>query len=318
MEFSRLHHRYILFMLVGALATVIFLFALPKDRLIAFANMRQDYIKGHWYYDRLFRDPRPIDVAFIGTSHTNGDIKDGLVERLLRERYGRKLHVANLGLPEHGRNLHHMVARDLFETKSPRLLVLEVKAYESRKSHHLYGRLARVDDIIRPAAAINPSVFRDVLSGLRWQLEQFVLPESLPKYSSLPDYGFHNNDKGVRLTAAEMEKQVEKRKKVAVESYLGDRWDAIEFMFPRHYVSKIVEMARSRDTRIAFIYLPYFGAPPTPRDYERYLQVGDVWLPPPRIMDDPGYWKDFGHLNTWGAVELAPWVASQVDRAQEP
>jgi hypothetical protein len=318
MQSTSPHKRYILFVLVGMLATIIFLFALPKDRLTAFTNMRQDYIKGRWYFDRLFRDARPIDVAFIGTSHTNGGIEDGLVERVLQEKHGHKLHVANLGLPEHGRNLHYMVTRDLFENKSPQLLVLEVKAYESRKSHHLFGRLARVDDIVRPAATINAKVFRDVLSGLRWQLEQYILPEPLPVYDSLPNHGFHNNDKGVRLTASEMEQQVEKRKKVAVASYLGDRWDAIEFIFPRYYVSEIVELARSKGTQIAFIYLPYYGAPPKPRDYERYQQVGEVWLPPNHIMDNPAYWKDFGHLNTWGAAELAPWLASQVDRAHDP
>lgn len=308
-------NRYILFVLIGMLTTVIFLFALPKDRQTAFSNMRQDYIKGRWYYDRLFLDPRPVDVAFIGTSHTNGNIEDGLVEKILREKYGRKLNVANLGLPEHGRNLHYMVARDLFETKAPQLLILEVKAYESRKSHHLFGRLARVDDIVRPAATINAKVFRDVLSGLRWQLKQFILPEPLAAHEALPEHGFHNNDRGVRLTAAQMEQQLKKRKKVAVESYLGDRWDAIEFVFPRHYVSEIIKLARSKGTRIAFIYMPYYGAPPEPRDYERYLQAGEVWMPPARIMESPGYWKDFGHLNTWGARELAPWVASQVDHA---
>lgn len=307
--------RYTLFVLLGLLLLAALAFLLPKDRELAFANMREDYIKGRWYYDRLFEDERPVDVAFIGTSHTNGNIRDDLVEALLREDYGLDVHVANLGLPEHGRNLHYVVARDLFANKSPRLLVLEVKSYESRRSHHLFGRLARVDDIVLPALFVNPSIFRDVLSGLRWQIEQYVLPEERLGDVELEPHGFHNNDRGVRLTAEEMAPLARKRHRIAVESHLGERFDGIEFAYPRHYVHRIIEMAQQSGTEIAFLYLPFFGAAETPRDYQRYLETGEVWLPPRRIFDDPGFWKDPGHLNTWGATELAPWLAQQVGRA---
>lgn len=304
---------YMAFLVLGMVLTAGLILGVPKNKKLSFDSLQQDYIKGGWIYERLTTDRRPIDIAFIGTSHTEGNVHDELIQEELTEKLKKTVYIANLAIPQHGRNMHYVIAKELFKYKNPEYLVLEVKAYESRKSHHLFNRLADIEDIIIPSFAINVFAFRDIFSAMRWQLDQYLMPISMTKVE-YERFGFRNNDPGIELKEADLRKLVEKRNKIVDESYLGGRFNEIEFSLPRSYHRKIAALARKHGTKLIYLYLPYYNAPSMPREVEYYRQFGDVWIPPSSILTNAGYWKDAGHLNTEGALALAPWLASRILR----
>jgi hypothetical protein len=239
-------------------------------------------------------------------------VHDGLIEKALRSRYQHPVHVANLAIPQHGRNMHYVIIKDMYKLKKPRYLILEVKAYESRKSHHLFSRLADIKDVVSPALTLNIFAPRDLLSAMRWQLSQYISPRR-HEAITYESYGFRNNDPGIQLDREKMDALVEKRHEIVDVSYFGGRLDAIEYSLPRSYIRKISDLAAYNNSKLIFLYLPYYGAPKQPRDLNYYQQYGKVWIPPEDVLGDINYWKDAGHLNTNGAFALAPWLSEKLD-----
>ncbi len=94
-----------------------------------------------WLYQRLHYDPTPVDVALIGTSRMGAAVD---VPRLARELAGagRPATVLDLSLPESGRDLHWVLAQQLFATKRPKLLILGVIEQPARTGHPGFKYLA--------------------------------------------------------------------------------------------------------------------------------------------------------------------------------
>ncbi len=302
---------YVKFLLVGTLLAFVAILCLPKNKSLAYRALQQDYVKGGWIYNRVAVDSRPIDIAFVGTSHTEGNVNDALIERGLRDKFQHRLHVANMAIPQHGRNMHYVITKEIFKYKTPSYLILEVKAYESRKSHYLFSQVADIEDVVAPALTINIFAFRDLLSSMRWQVTQYMIPQNTGD-EVYAEHGFRNNDPGVPLDVHLLEELVKKRKGIVEESYFGGKLDAVEFSLPRNYIRKILQIAKVNESEVIFLYLPYYGAPPKPGDIAFYKQYGDVWIPPAEILENIDYWKDAGHLNTQGAYVLAPWLIDKL------
>lgn len=88
---------------------------LPYPRSQAYGSLPEDcYGHGPWLYHRLFEDPRPIDVAFLGSSRTLRAVHEEQVFPAVDSPV-----VANLGYCRLGRNLHWVIASDLMDTKPP-------------------------------------------------------------------------------------------------------------------------------------------------------------------------------------------------------
>ncbi|MFK5947518.1 MAG: hypothetical protein QM500_01960 [Methylococcales bacterium] len=308
---------YIKYLIVGILLAFLIILLLPKDKTLAYKGLRNDYVKGGWIYERLVDDNRPIDIAFVGTSHTEGNVDDELIERGLKKNFQHLYHVANMAIPQHGRNMHYVITKEIFKYKTPSYLIIEVKAYESRKSHKLFSQVADIEDVITPAFTINIFAFRDLFSSMRWQIAQYLIPQKMGS-EYYADYGFRNNDPGISLDVKLLQKLVEKRKSIVDESYFGGNLDAIEFSLPRNYIRKIVQLAKVNGAKVIFLYLPYYGAPPEPGDINFYKNFGDVWIPPAEVLGNVDYWKDAGHLNTKGAYALVPWLEDKfIDEINE-
>lgn len=303
---------YMKLLVVGVLLTFVVILCLPKNKSLAYKALQQDYVKGGWIYNRVAEDKRPVDIAFVGTSHTEGNVNDALIEQGLNDEFQHLFHVANMAIPQHGRNMHYVITKDIFKYKTPSYLILEVKAYESRKSHHLFAQVADIEDVITPDLTINIFALRDLFSSMRWQVAQYLIPQDtgIEEYAQ---YGFRNNDPGVSLDVQLLEELVEKRKRIVDESYFGGKLDAVEFSLPRKYIRKIIQIAEAKGSKVIFLYLPYYGASREPGDIEFYKQYGDVWVPPVEVLGNIEYWKDAGHLNTQGAYTLAPWLINKLE-----
>jgi hypothetical protein len=118
--------RYLALVTGLALALIISVCLLPHSRHLRFASIRDlAVVKAGWIYERIHDDPTPIDVAFIGTSHTVFGVDSAEIEGTVQYLSNRQLHVVNFALEHLGRNVHWLLAREMIEARHVQLLVLE-------------------------------------------------------------------------------------------------------------------------------------------------------------------------------------------------
>jgi len=78
-----------------------------------------------WIYERIHFDPRPVDVAIIGSSRAQLGFSAAAVEDRLAQ-HGKHANVVNFALPFQGDDLMAMIVDELYKTKSPKVIVLQV------------------------------------------------------------------------------------------------------------------------------------------------------------------------------------------------
>ncbi|MEM6726359.1 MAG: hypothetical protein AAF598_20115, partial [Bacteroidota bacterium] len=126
------------------------LFQVPRDPKQAYHFVRQDcYEHGDWIHQRLFEQSLPVDVAFLGTSVTIHAVHDSLVQVALSSMLPQDstLEVVNLGYCRPGMDLHYTILKDVFATKRPRLVVLEIPRASNTDSHPIFANLAEAEEI---------------------------------------------------------------------------------------------------------------------------------------------------------------------------
>jgi len=296
------------------LASVLIL-AGPYDKKFAYRYLQGDYQMATWIYDRIFEREDPIDVAFIGTSHTLYGVNDSLIELNISRQLGKKVRVTNLGLPHFGTNVQYAIIKDLFKAKKPKLLVLEVREVEARFSHFGFPIIADGEDILLPELIPNVYLFRDYGYALQSRityLKEELLPveRQYPKLNLTYNHGFKVMPYNRSLAALLQEEQQQRAKPMF---YLGESFKEIEFNLAKEYIAKIYQLTKEHEVKLIFLYLPYYNVPVArPAEYAFYNQMGEVWLTPPGILKDPSKWADLAHLNAAGATELSNWLSKEL------
>src|ERR1035437_9615834 len=120
------------------------LFIAPYFEEFAWHYIQNDcYNHGAWIYDRINHNQTPIDIAFIGSSHTIHAFQDKTIEQKLGTGY----HVSSMGYCRYGRNLQYTLLRMLLEHKNPKYVVIEVHEDEEKNSHDIFPYLAKTNDL---------------------------------------------------------------------------------------------------------------------------------------------------------------------------
>jgi hypothetical protein len=325
MAFRPLARRFALAAVV-ALAALTGSLAIPHDRYIRWQDMRSEaWARLGWIYERVHFDETPIDIAFIGTSHSMNGINGAAVQAELAMAGGGCRHVANFAYPSYGRNLHWLIARELLEHRELRTLVIEVFENESRKAHPFFINVAEVSDVLEAPLLVNFNFFADiaqlparqVMLGLKTLLpERFGLrrrPD--PAHYDGPDVDNTRRVQvgGVALTplrdrvlpSGQLDAAAARTRSAKNTNMLGARFEALEYRYPRHYLDRILDLAKRRGVTVKFLYLPgYAYALGQPRDPSLYAGHGEL-LTTGKLLADPGYWYDPEHLNLQGAAVLS-------------
>ena len=84
------------------------------------------HANARWIYERCHFDPTPIDIAFLGSSRTLFGVDAPRIAKALAAR-GFSAEVVNFSLPQDGRNINFVVAKELFSTKRPRLVIVGIQ-----------------------------------------------------------------------------------------------------------------------------------------------------------------------------------------------
>ncbi|MBN9509523.1 MAG: hypothetical protein J0I21_10490 [Alphaproteobacteria bacterium] len=317
--------RFFITALAVALASLGLMLLIPHDRYIQAQDVRVGaFARLGWIYERIHFDPTPIDVAFIGTSHTMNGVNGAVVSAGLSRMSGHPVYVANLAIPQYGRNFHWLLVRELLEHRKVKTLVLEVTENESRQPHPLFAYWADVSDVLEAPVLINLNWFTDIA---RLPLRQLTLgvktlfPEEFGLRRHFDPAAYDGSDvdntdavqvHGKTLThlrrvridptvLAEEAAAFERNKRLHM---LGEELDSLEYHLPRYYLDKILALAREKGVQVKFLYLPVFGQPHQPYDMSPYVGQGQM-LYVDDILADPANWFDLNHLNSFGAAKLS-------------
>lgn len=329
---------FLLWFMGATLGAMLLLALLPHDAYVRYQLVSQEsvhYLRLKWIHERTRFDSTPIDVAFIGTSHTQSGVDDARVEARLRE-LGVAQHVVNFAVPHLGRDLQFVVVRDLLEHRRVRTLVVELQETEARAPHPGFQRLGRPQDFVQTPWLFNTGLFENLVR-LPLRQTKYALASAMPQtFGVQPAFdpatyeGPHWNDtyvahgftetrtrqKGWDYHEAELRQL---RLETDGKEALARRLDALPleanllFRYHEVYLRRIAELARDKGTQVIFLYLPAPDTRRLPR-VARWTEGYGPLLDARELLQSASLWQNADHLNVYGAHAVSDWMATQLAR----
>lgn len=280
-----------------------------------------------WIYERIHFDPQPLDVVFVGPSRVEAAVDAPRISRALAMR-GLPANVVNFSLPEGGRNINLAIVSELLKTKQPKLIVIGVIEKPSRFGHPAYKYMAPREILVKPGYLTNIKYLQDLAYLPFRQAKLFggwlapgVLGPSITfdpaQYAGhaidttgdilLPDGRIKNGVKPASMK--ELMRGVTKLERGTHPPLLPRRYADLEFGDERYYLNQIVSLAKARNVRVAFLFLPYYTGPIVMQEEDLYRGFGPIWnagfLSPHAEL-----YSDYGHLTSAGADQLSDWLVA--------
>ncbi|MFO6446938.1 hypothetical protein ACLBKU_07290 [Erythrobacter sp. NE805] len=296
---------------------------LPHDTYVRYQQLTSTLqFRTVWSYERLAFDQTPIDIAVIGNSRLQAGVSGPLLAQRLSERLGRKVHVANLSIPQEGRSAHYVLARELFR-HHPEVKLVLISAIEAmpRESHPAFRNIAEAPDILDAPMLINLA-WLDDLAYIPYRQMSLFVQSRLPQVFGVgtfhrKDYAGTNFDstksfisptaglvdRDTTHTAGELRPKAQARVRGITPPVLPVALANQEFAVERQYTKAIAELAEANGTALGFVYLPIFENPERLRQESYYLAAGPV-LSATCIAGHAEFFSDYGHLNRTGAVAV--------------
>jgi hypothetical protein len=263
-------------------------------------------------YYRLHQNETPIDVAFVGTSHTGCGVNDSLIGR----EVGPSINVANLAYCTKGRNLHYTVIKDLLATKKPKLIILEIRETESRDSHKDFSLIANTEDLLQHSYPFSFSYLENIVDGVKYRFlyNRMKLKNTLnyaPPVNYKEDYTFtpfyfYGDSIDLMRHSTKNKKLYQRRKKNIIKDQYY--WE------PEYALEQIKKLCEQNAVPLRLLYLPSIGNENTvPLREEFYRNLAPTWYPPNRLLTNKSNWVDGEHFNYWGSKKLSEWLSVQIN-----
>jgi len=286
---------------------LILVLSVPLPDRSKYTGLKEDcFYHAIWLHDRIFLNRKPVDVAFLGSSHTINGIDDALIEHSLDSL---KLSVVNLGYCRYGENLYYVLMKELLKMKKPRIIFLEIREDEDRYSHPVFPYLAEPADVWMAWPWFNRDLVSDDAVSVRYRI-QMIRQHFLATDTVFPprkeDFGFASPADTVSPFVLDEVRMKRKDRKWTLNAFERDFYMA----FPRAYIRKIARLCESQHVKLVFLYLPeYASGLWEPLEAGTYRQYGSILIPPREIFETKQYWGDDSHLNQAGARQLSDWIA---------
>jgi hypothetical protein len=259
-------------------------------------------------YERLHFVPRPVDVAFLGSSRTIAGVDSSVLEQLLAAR-GMNLNVVNLALPASGMDLQLAQAREVLEAHpETRVLVVSVVERLPRDGHQAFGDYATASEVVSAPLLGNRHYPENLLKLPMRQIRLFFatrLPDAFGYSREFtggngqvdpsgwqpvrPAHPYDSPEHAAALRAETKMRNAEMRPPI-----LPSELAALEFGVARSSIDRIVALARANGTQVAFLFLPFYEGWDAPEEVEWLEQRGPVWAIG-EIRQTPRYYNDAAH-----------------------
>lgn len=305
----------LVFMMIALLIPVLILL-LPIDKKYQYSFVKNACtLKSNYIFHRLYEDSLPLDVVFLGSSHTMCGINDSIVQKTLHDQ-GRQFQVSNMGFCRLGRDMEYLIFKDIIRHKKPELLVLEVRQDEPELSHPDFGYMADISDVLAPPMILNRSYFPDLANAFTVRLnytrdilshKDYNTPYAAPYLAFL--------EKNIIADTADLYKEVRFRWN-RYYSHPRSAWaDDLMTRYPKSYIQKIMALAKENQVKVVMLYIPNFGYPfHQPKELTYYRQMADVILMPQSFFDDEKNWMEAEHLNCNAAAIMSDSVGHYISR----
>ncbi|MEQ8325466.1 MAG: hypothetical protein RIC15_12635 [Vicingaceae bacterium] len=303
-----------LLVLIVALAFALgLMFTVELPRYYHYYYTLNDGCNITWIHDRIFENPRAIDIAFLGTSHTGCAVNDGYLDSLIGDE-----NVVNLSYCQGGRNIQFTVLKDILLKHKPSAIYLEVRMEEDFTSHRDFGTVGYLNDVFHAPILANKKYPVDVYKAFLVRYMYFqdrlmgVLPEP-PKQMRYIDYSnlpiFKSKAKSDELQA-HLKKELDKKEKF--KKSIARDW---RLKLPRFYLDQIANLCKRHDVELRFLYIPSFGmASEVPFNQQFYIASGKLLIPPRKFFENPDLWMDTEHFNAHGSRLFSTWLATQIEQ----
>ena len=310
--------------------------ALPDNHYLRFQQLNDGQLyRSQWAYERLHFDPTPIDIAIVGTSRSKFAISAPLLEHTLDQDGAPGLHVANLSHLEGGYDLMYAMTKELFATKHPKILLVNVVEQADRFGHPAFKDLADRADVYDNPLLINRDYFADALFLAYRQLKLWVIGRAPGFFgytttfdpstyagSALDTTGSEHFPDGTSIDTESPHAEQE------IEMLAGKYWAGVhgpllppalrerEFAVSRASIRKIVALARRNDCTVYFYYVPMFRGPERPLDYGFYesLVGADHIMLEEATREGYQYYWDGRHVNRAAAALLTQRLGERIAR----
>jgi hypothetical protein len=300
---------------------------LPHDRYVRFQQLTaSDLFRSRWVYERIHYDKTPIDVAILGSSRLETSISAPILEKELSEKLGRPIHVANLAIPQEGRNLHFLVARELLVNHPETRIILVSVVEQANLSHPAFRYLADASDLLHAPLLLNHYYFLDAAFLPYRQMSYFIQTYFASVFglsrTFRKDYqgtGFDTTysfylPSGMLVDRNHImpEDKLEAASKQLIAT-LGSpwrrpsRWQALNNPLESEYTTRLVELAKEHCVETIFVRLPFFKSPPHMFDEALYSALGPL-LDAEQLNNNPKNYADVGHFNRSGTDQVTTWL----------
>lgn len=321
--------RFAIVSMLIALVLIVGACFLPQSRYIRFTSSPEPELhKVGWVYQRIHFDPTPIDVVFIGSSHTIYGIDDEQVETIASKVAGATVHVSNFAILHPGRDMDYLIAREALENAHPRLLVIEVQDDEPRAMHVAFYRFGDVRDILDAPILVNTEYLSNLVRLPARQISLFLQSLAPRLFGDSRNFdvaqyrGTHWRDTMAELdeetplttvlSKADLEQELEHfHEFLESKTYLPAPLRSWEYRASFIYLDKIIALAREKNVPVRFLYLPRWQSPPQPEFAAHYRSYAPIWIAP-GIFDRTDVWHDVNHLNRNGSRALSQWVGQKI------
>lgn len=288
---------------------ILVLMLVPPNTKRAFYYLNNDCDgRGAWVYKRLYESEKPIDIAFVGSSHTINGINDSLIEKNIGKP------VVNLGYCRHGRNLNYVIIKHILQAKKPSYIVLEVNEDEQTFGHPIFPYLANGKEVISTPTWKNKTYPEDLYKSIMARITYCQQNTWDKKYEYVYDlkseFGFSTNNFAADTNFL-AQKKAERDGKPKDEH---NETRNFAMKFPRAYLQQIADECKKYNTELIFVFMPAYGSPhKLPNELETYSRYGKTLVPPDSIYNDKNNWYDDEHLNKTGADKLGIWLIEEFE-----
>ena len=263
--------------------------------------------RGAYIYHRIFESEEPVDVAFLGSSHTINGIQDTAIAKIWSLWYDSDrfdsivfdstTYVANLGYCRFGPEMQFVIVKDLLAHKNPHTVVLEVNERFNLASHPMYPYYAETQDLISPASYLSQNAPANIYNGFLARLTVFrnkLYESTLPVYENLPTYGYRGNPDKADSTQLILPNTGDK--------FESSSWRNLETMYAQSWITATVELCRQHNARVFFLYIPSYHDQPRPVEgMDFYESLARVLIVAPEETRNKAFWRDPDHFNDEGA-----------------
>ena len=307
------------------LITVLVFFFLPHNAYLRYQLLDVGvYAKAKWIYERVNLSETPIDIAFIGTSHTLNGIDSQLVESQINANTDKKRHVVNFAIPHLGRDMHYTLIHMLLQKHTPEAIVLEVRESEARDMHPGTHYIAESASLINAPLIVNlryaGNLVRQPGRNLKVALNSlFPWLSTLSFSKSASDIADHKNyaltfpDDRTRPLSPGKQKLDEERRNENISApykynHISDIKSLLFFNANNTYVKRIQALAAEKGVDIYYLYLPDYGTEEFPLRNIYMNNWDEMIYPDFQFYQKAEYFNDLGHLNAEGARLMSEFV----------